>query len=361
MDSGKKVDIYAGQHNGRSVIWIAFEYDKELIIRLKAKFSKVKWSQSQKKWYLPDSSHYREQLGMALKSVKETMFSQIHFANQPALIRFIETLKLSAYSPATIRTYVNEFSQLLKVLHYHPVEALSAERLRSYFLYCVSELKLSENLIHSRLNAVKFYFEKVLHRDKFFIEIPRPKKPSQLPKVFNTRDIQKLFDVTANLKHKLMLQLCYGMGLRVSEIVNIRLQHIDSKRMQVLVWAAKGKKDRYVNLPKTVLPLLKEYYHSYHPKDYLFEGADGGRYAIRSVQQVFKAAMKKADIRKSVGIHSLRHSYATHLLEYGTDVTFIKELLGHNDIKTTLRYTHVATQSIEKVLNPLDKMSVIKS
>jgi site-specific recombinase XerD len=225
-----------------------------------------------------------------------------------------------------------------------------------YFLYCTNTLKLSENTLHSRINAVKFYFEQVLHREKLFFEIPRPKKPSILPKVIDTKDIKKLFTVTTNLKHNTMLKLCYGMGLRVSEIVNLKISDIDSQRMQVLVQQAKGKKDRYVNLPESILEQLREYYKQYKPKRYLFEGQVGEQYAIRSVQQVFKDALRKAKINKEIGIHGLRHSFATHLLENGTDIKFIQELLGHNDIKTTLRYTHISKKSLAKVKSPLDSL-----
>ena len=153
-----------------------------------------------------------------------------------------------------------------------------------------------------------------------------------------------------------MLKLCYGMGLRVSEIVNLKITDIDSKAMQVFIERAKGKKDRYVNLPETLLEQLRAYYVEYSPKKYLFEGQYGEQYSIRSCQKVFQTAMEKAKINKEIGIHGLRHSFATHLLEQGTDIRFIQELLGHKDIKTTLLYTHVSNQSVKKVKSPLDNM-----
>lgn len=189
------------------------------------------------------------------------------------------------------------------------------DRLRQYLLHCTNDLKLSESTLHSRINACKFYFEKVLHHDKFFFDIPRPKKPLALPKVIHASDIKKIVDATDNLKHNTMLKLCYGMGLRVSEIIQMKIKDIDSKNMQVLVARAKGKKDRYVNLPESLLEQLLRYFKAYRPKEYLFEGQYGGPYTARSVQQVFKNAMAKANVPKTVGIHSLRHSFATHLLE----------------------------------------------
>jgi len=155
----------------------------------------------------------------------------------------------------------------------------------------------------------------------------------------------------------LLLSLCYGMGLRVSELCNLKITDIDSSRMQVNIVAGKGKKDRYVNLPHSILVALRFYYKQYKPKVYLFEGQYGGKYSIRSAQQVFKQCMQKANINKDIGIHGLRHSFATHLMENGTDISIIQKMLGHNDIKTTLLYTHVSQKSIAKVESPLDKIS----
>src|SRR5690606_8596040 len=201
-----------------------------------------------------------------------------------------------------------------------------------------------------------FYFEQVLHQEKFFFNIPRPKKPSILPKAISTTDIKKMLNVLPNLKHQLLLKMCYGMGLRVSELTNLKITDIDSKRMQVLVQSGKGKKDRYVVLPESILKDLRKYYIENKPKKYLFEGKNGGQYSVRSVQQVFKNAMKKANINKRVGVHSLRHSYATHLIEQGTDIRFVQDLLGHNNIKTTMVYTALTDASKRKIISPLDNL-----
>jgi site-specific recombinase XerD len=295
---------------------------------------------------------------MTLKTeMGKAALSQIHPVNLEALKRMHELLLLKSYSPNTIRTYCSEFSQLLVLLRDIPVDTLTPERLRSYFLYCVTKLKLSENLIHSRLNAIKFYFEQVLYREKvFFKEIPRPKKRSLLPKVLSKNDITKMFSKVYNPKHLLMLRLCYGMGMRVSEVVNLKVRDIDSHRMVVHIEAAKGKVDRYVTLPTSILDDLRKYYRTSRPKKYLFEGQFGEQYAIRSVQAVFKSAMYKAKINKSVGIHGLRHSYATHLLECGTDMYFIQKLLGHKDIKTTEIYAKVGNRQLGSVRSPLDDL-----
>lgn len=345
-----------GIHQNKEVIYILFEKNEALNLRVR-KLVGVKWSNTKKAWYVQDSAFYRTKFGLNPKTpIGKEVLSQINAINHPALQKFVETLQLRGYSPNTITTYRNEFAQLLYILKDKNVDNLDANRLRSYFLYCTNTLKLSENTLHSRINAVKFYYEKVLHRDKFFFEIPRPKKPSILPKVISIGDIKKLFEVTTNLKHNTMLKLCYGMGLRVSEIVAIKIKDIDSERMQVFIERAKGKKDRYVNLPESILLQMRAYFREFKPKVYLFEGQFGGMYSVRSAQQVFSDALEKANINKTVGIHGLRHSFATHLMENGTDVMFIQKLLGHNDIKTTLRYVHVSKKDIKNIKSPLDSI-----
>lgn len=344
-----------GTHHGKNIIWVKFPYKKESIELLK-KYSKPKWSQSQKSWYVADSKNYRKLWGLDISVVGKETITKIAPENYQQFQKFINQLKLKAYSENTIRTYSVEFAQLLYVLKSHPVESMTEERLKSYFLYCIEKLNISENHLQSRINAIKFYFEQVLHRQKMFIDIPRPKKPLLLPKALNTAEISKIIAATENSKHQLILKMCYGMGLRVSEIVNIKIEDIDSKAMRVLIARTKGKKDRYVNLPESIIVELRQYYKCYQPKIYLFEGQFGGKYSVRSAQSVFKIAMNKAGIRKTVGIHSLRHSYATHLLELGTDISLIQKLLGHNDIKTTLIYANVTDKHTRNVKSPLDSL-----
>lgn len=344
-----------GEHDGKDVIWIHFPKDTALIEQLR-QHTKARWSQSRGCWYVQDVVAYRALFGMPLKSIGKDAIIRIGDCNRQTFIDYEAALSLKGYSPNTVKTYLSEFAQFLHLLAAHPASDLSPDRLKSYFLYCINQLKLSENQIHSRINALKFYYEQVLHRPKMFLDIPRPKKPSLLPEVLNTREIKRLFSVTTNPKHLLMLKLCYGMGLRVSEITALKVEHIDSQRMQVLIKSAKGKKDRYVNLPESILNELRAYYTKFQPKEYLFEGQYGGAYSRRSAQAVFKEAMQKAKIRKQIGIHGLRHSYATHLLESGTDICFIQKLLGHKSIKTTQIYTHVTDRSQAKVKSPLDSL-----
>jgi integrase/recombinase XerD len=258
-----------------------------------------------------------------------------------------------------MKTYLNEMAQLLQTIQKVSADALTPEHLRRYLVYCHEKLRLSENTLHSRINALKFYYEQVLFRKKFFYEIPRPRKALLLPKLLNERELSALFNALENRKHKAMLFTVYSAGLRVSEIVQLRIDHIDSGRMQILVQRAKGKKDRYVNLSPVLLDILREYLKTYRPRPrlYLFESEQTfTAYPARTVQQIFSNAKRSARIRKEVGIHSLRHSFATHLLDKGTDIKYIKDLLGHFNIKTTERYLHVSKKQLVNIASPFDDL-----
>ncbi|SFN12922.1 Site-specific recombinase XerD [Algoriella xinjiangensis] len=347
-----------GVHRNRNIIFIRFPKNQELITDLKNYTKYVKYSSTYKMWYTPYSTYFCNLFQLPIQNYQgKQLLQYIDAINQEQLTLYIQELRLRAYSENTIRTYTIEFAQLLYFIKDEPIENVTPQQLRSYLLYCFKVLGISENQMHSRLNALKFYFEKVLKQPSFFFDIPRPKKPSKLPKILSQQDVIKLFEVTDNLKHLMILKLCYGLGLRVSEIVNIKITDIDSKTMMVHIQAAKGKKDRYVPLPNSILDELREYYSTYKPQLYLFEGIYNSAYAIRSAQAVFKNALKKAKINKPIGIHGLRHSYATHLLEYGTDMSFIQKLLGHNNIKTTQIYAKITNTFLSKVISPLDELN----
>ena len=284
---------------------------------------------------------------------------QLSKENTEALQQFSRQLHLKAYSQSTIKTYTNEFTQFLQTVKDKSATDFSVSRLKDYFEYCYTKLHLSENTLHSRINALKFYYEQVLNREKFFWEIPRPKKPLILPKLLNETEISKLFNALANKKHKAMLFTAYSAGLRVSEIVNLKIADIDSGRMQILIERGKGKKDRYVNLSPLLLDILRKYLLEYKPRPvkYLFESEQTkAAYPTRTIQQIFYNAKNKAGIKKEVGIHSLRHSFATHLLDKGTDIKYIKDLLGHFNIKTTERYLHVSKKQLINIVSPFDDL-----
>jgi integrase/recombinase XerD len=404
----KQVILKPLQHREQECIGVYFANDA-VINRAVQQKAGARWSRTNKCWYVPLGKEHYNKLFFALKGITDIDYSElqqylidkkaqastaatrlqqpqhpvqrINTVESPAawvsrravvykqqkispsnthVIPAMEQhLKLKAYSPSTIRTYLNEMAQLLQTLGDIPADQLKPEHLKRYLVYCYEKLGLKENTLHSRINALKFYYEQVLNREKFFWKIPRPKRPMLLPRLLNERELASLFNALSNKKHKAMLFTAYSAGLRVSEIVNLRISDIDSSRMQIFVRRAKGKKDRYVNLSPVLLDILRSYIRESHPKprEYLFEsGQTGGAYPARTVQQIFGIARKKAGIKKEVGIHSLRHSFATHLLDKGTDIRYIKDLLGHFNIRTTERYLHVSKKQLVNIVSPFDDL-----
>lgn len=388
------IDLKPILHRGAEQIGIFFKNDLKLNITTKNEAGGI-WSQTKKCWYVPlnrkafeklktalhehaildtsllkkylEEKKNRKGLALQLKSNNAIvnhkaiqLIPSISSANKHVLPAMEQMLKLKAFSASTIRTYINEMSQLLKAINDIPADELKPEHLKRYLVYCYEKLQLKENTLHSRINAMKFYYEKVLGREKFFWEIPRPKKQQLLPRFFSQDDIVAIIKATDNLKHKVMLMLGYSAGLRVSEVVTIKTRNIDESRMSILIEQAKGKKDRMVTLSPVLLVMLREYIKSYKPdsKGYLFAGQwKDEPYSSRSLQLVLATAKKKAGILKPGSIHALRHSFATHLLDKGTDVTIIMKLLGHNDIKTTMRYLHVTNRDILQIVSPLDDLN----
>jgi len=302
----------------------------------------------------------RKQLPAIIQShISKPDTSQLSINNTEALKRYIETLILKAYSPSTIKTYRNEFFQLLREIKDIPVENLTADHIRRYMFYCFNKYNIREATANSRINAIKFYFEQVLGRERMLIELPRPKKPLQLPRVLGENELSRLFRSLTNLKHKAILFTAYSAGLRVSEVVNLKLQDVDSDRMQLFIQCSKGKKDRYVTLSPVLLDVLRSYILNckIRPIKYVFESYEPGiAYCSRSAQKVFQNAKNFAGIKKDVSFHVLRHSFATHLLEKGIDVIYIKDILGHFNIKTTERYLHVRKEQLVTIISPLDDL-----
>lgn len=342
-------------HRERPVIRIAFKRSKILQDQLRQMLP-ARWSATMRSWYVLDMPQYRRFFGLTTDRAPSVSLSYLSPPNQEAYHSMRQELILRSYSPNTRRTYLSEFYQFLLILRDIPASGLNTDRLRAYLAYCCEKLRLTEATLHSRINAIKFYYEQVLHQDQIMLHVPRPKKPKKLPKYLTTLEIKKILALTTNVKHRLALKLAYGMGLRVSEIVNLKLEHIDSRARRVHIVYAKGKKDRYLPLPETCFEDLKVYYHTYRPMIYLFEGIPSQPYTARSVQAVFKQAMDRAKIKKKIGIHGLRHSYATHLLEAGVDSMFIQQLLGHANLQTTMIYTHVADIKAQQITSPLDSL-----
>jgi integrase/recombinase XerD len=269
---------------------------------------------------------------------------------------YVEQLRLMNYSENTIKNYSNWFLYFLRAFPDRKPSGITYNEIMIFLNKFRNGKSWSATSQNQLINSVKFFYEKILNQAKMVYNLPRAKKPDQLPTVFAESEILAIIKACENLKHRTMICLAYAGGLRVSEIVNLKIGDIDGKRMVINLRQAKGKKDRIVMLSEKLLILLREYYKEYKPRLWLFEGQSGEVYSVRSVQAVLQQAKRKAGIKKKGSIHALRHSFATHLLEGGTDLITIKELLGHNSLRTTMTYTHVSKKQISKVTSPLDKL-----
>ncbi len=267
-----------------------------------------------------------------------------------------QEMQLRNYSNRTIVTYLSCISQLTKHLNIAPAN-LSSEQVKSYLLYLINERKLSKTTINQAISALKFLNEVVLKRDWIQMDLPRPKLPKDLPVVLSKEEIKRLLDVTINLKHRAAFTLAYSSGLRLGEVCHMRPQDIDSSRRQIRVFNGKGQKTRYTILSPSALSLLRECWNRYRPKTFLFEGHEKGKpLANGTLQKAFKRNLVKSGIKKNACFHSLRHSFATHLLEQGVNLRIIQQLLGHRSIKTTTVYTHLVNFSPDQITSPFENL-----
>jgi len=270
---------------------------------------------------------------------------------------YIDKLQVLRYSQNTLTTYISMFEEFIN--YYKDVDLLKIDEndIRKYLLLLV-ERGVSYSYQNQSINAIKFYYEIVLGLPNRYYQIERPRKQDKLPLVLSVEEVQSIIRVTDNIKHKAILMTIYSAGLRISELLGLKLSDIMSDRGLILVRNSKGKKDRTTILGKKTLVILRQYYKLYTPKEYLFEGQSGGQYSATSVQKILKKSLRKANIRKSATIHTLRHSFATHLLEKGTNLRYIQTLLGHSSPKTTEIYTRVSTVDIEDIINPIDRLDL---
>ncbi|MFT5248193.1 MAG: integrase/recombinase XerD [Gammaproteobacteria bacterium] len=267
---------------------------------------------------------------------------------------YFQKLELRKYSIKTAQIYTSCFERFMQFFQDQAdLMALDENDIRCYLTH-LHQNKASDSYINQAINAIKFYYEVVHNMPTRFYHIERPRKKEKLPEVLSVNEVKSLLARASNIKHRCIMQLLYGAGLRRAELLDLKIGDIDSERDVIIVRSGKGGKDRHTLLGKTVLENLRTYYKEYKPTTYLFEGKPGGQYSTSSVRQIVKRAAQQAGIRKNVTPHTLRHSFATHLLEQGTDLRYIQSLLGHNSSKTTELYTHIAVNHIKKIKNLLD-------
>ena len=268
--------------------------------------------------------------------------------------RMIMDMELKNLSPRTIKTYLYWMKQFTIYYGKSP-EQLGDEEIRDYLHYLLKDRKASQAAMNQAYSALKFFYERTLQREWNGSKIPRSKIPKKLPVVLSQDEVQRIFSATKNLKHLAALMVIYSGGLRVGEAVKLKLTDIDSERMDIRIRQGKGAKDRYTILGERALEVIREYWDAYHPKSWLFPGEKAGNYlSVSSIQRAFRGSLSRAGISKQASVHTLRHSFATHLLERGIDLYFIQRLLGHTSPKTTSVYIHVARKSIARIKSPID-------
>jgi len=261
-----------------------------------------------------------------------------------------EILSVRNYAPKTIAIYLTAINNFFSFSN----QVSPSQKLLFEYALFLKNKNLSFSHIKNSIMAVKLFSELVLGIKLHSNFLSHYRKERKLPDVLSLEEIKLVIDSIENLKHRTIISLIYSCGLRISECVNIKVNDIDSIRMMIKVIQSKGNKDRYVPLSNKMLLLMREYYKEYKPKEFLFEGQIEKYYSTRSIQAILKTAISKTKIKKKISVHSLRHSYATHLLEQGTDISLIQKLLGHKDIKTTLLYAQISQSQISKIKNPFD-------
>jgi site-specific recombinase XerD len=274
---------------------------------------------------------------------------------QDALLRTEEELLIKRYSWRTVKTYLGHLRRFFHAHATYTSAIIDDDVVRSYILRRGREGNYAASTQNQLLNALKFWMERIEGREKMFVEL-RPKRPVKLPQVLSPQEVKLLFAAVVNLKHRCILKIIYGGGLRLSELCGLRLADVHRDRMQIFVHGGKGAKDRYTTLPDTLINELDQYLSEHRPTYWLFEGQSGGRYSVRSVQSIMKRAVVASGVNPYATVHTLRHSYATHLLEQGTSLRHIQELLGHYSSRTTERYTQVTDRERQRVVSPLDKL-----
>lgn len=357
----KEFTIAVFKHKGNFRIGFQFPYRQETITSLKQEFKDLVWSKTKRCWHLPYSETEKERIETLFETKldvpREYAFSVVKLTEEQlqALISYEACLRRNRYSEATIKTYRESLQQFLKFCGSIALSELANADLERFNTEYIIANKLSASYQNQVINAVKLFAKVQLnqHLDPEIIRRPRTSKP--LPNVLSKEEVKAILEAPRNLKHRMMLSLIYACGLRRSELIQLKPSDILSNRGLVHIKQAKGKKDRVVPISEKLIIQLRDYYKLFRPQVWLFEGqVPGERYSETSLQLVLKQALHKSKITKPVTLHWLRHSFATHLLEQGTDLRYIQEILGHSSSRTTEIYTHVSNHSIQHIKSPFD-------
>ena len=356
------INISTGLHRNNSVFFLHFYFNDLIIEKLKS--ISASWSQTKKCWCLKNSE---ENLALILelfkdvtkvdvsKIPKKTRFKRdLTTAEKKILNNFYLFLKGKRYSQSTIQTYTFFVADFINFHTKTPLKELTNRDVELFIETVFIERNYSVSSQRQFISALKIFTVFCPQTKINNLSLERPKKSRTLPSVLSQEEVLRIIQYTQNIKHRAILTLLYSCGLRIGELINLKLEDFHVERKQLIVKKGKGRKDRYVSLADSFLPLLSNYYHSYKPTIYFVEGQNGGKYSAESIRSFLRKSCKKAGIRKLVTPHTLRHSYATHLLENGVDLRYIQTLLGHSKPETTMIYTHVQRKDLMEIQNPLD-------
>lgn len=350
-------------HRKTPQLLIKFKYN-DFLIDLIRKNPNANWSSSLKSWYIKDTEKNLNLILSTFKNVaiidcsklsKKNAFKRSLNNNQKKLLNsFYLYLKGKRYSKSTIQTYAFFVADFVSFHTDITLEKLTNRNVETFIEKIFIERNYSISSQRQFISALKIFTNFYPHTKIDNLALERPKKSRKLPNVLSQEEVLNIIRCTQNLKHRAIISLIYSCGLRISELINLKLVDFHIERKQLIIKNGKGRKDRYVSLADSFLPLLSNYYHSFKPSIYFVEGQKGGKYSAESVRQFLRRSCKKAYVKKTVTPHTLRHSYATHLLENGVDIRYIQSLLGHAKPETTMIYTHVKRKDLMNIQNPLD-------
>lgn len=385
----KRIKLTSASHRDREIILIQFEKKDATLAVLRMNFETLAWSKTFESWYITRSADFLNRFFKCFKGTYFIDYSAVEkvqrWNGQPAtqvakkvqLVQtnlkptlaplnetqtkaiedFIDYLKSIRYAKSTIETYSDAVKIFFRFFSDRSIDSFEANDITFFNNEYILKYGYSASYQNQVVNAVKLFF-KVVENTKMEIEaIERPRREHRLPNVLSKEEVKLILQSLDNKKHVAMLSLIYACGLRRSELLNLTLKDIHSERNLLMINQSKGKKDRVVPISDKLISLLRAYYLEHKPKKWLFEGQlPLSQYSERSLELVLKKSVTLAKIKKPVTLHWLRHSYATHLMESGTDLRYIQELLGHKSSKTTEIYTHVSTKSIQQIKSPFDDL-----
>ena len=359
----KTITVKQLNHRQEERLALYFDFDNELTDRVKTLPGR-KWSRTLACWHIPYQNDFQEYLSRcfcdsALLTFPEEKAQQVKLAgirsNKPIPEEYTNLLKRRRYSSNTIKIYTHFFYHFINYFNEKEAKDITEDDILAYMNHLVINKKISTSKQNQVVNAIKFYYEKVLDQEKKEYWIDRPRKELRLPYIISEEEVMAILNTIDNIKHRALVELLYSAGLRVGELIKLRKTDLDFQKSIIFVRQAKGKKDRMTILSKNTAGLIQQYIRQVKPVYWLFEGPGGKPYSAGSVNKIIHRACKKCEISKGVHAHTFRHSFATHLIEQGTDIRYIQTLLGHSSLKTTAIYAHVSTRLLNKIQSPLDR------